>query len=133
MANLYNIRVEDYEAVTSLLDLFVYTEQKWCTWDKLEESIAEVNYENLNKEELGWFIEFLANCVFRMWRSRKEDSALNRVTEDDVCFFIHNYNWNAFKFGKQKGLDQDLTTKNVICIDKEKLSDKEIKWLESKV
>lgn len=132
MTNLYNLRVQDCEAVTSLLDLFVYTEQKWCTWEKLEESIAKVDYEKLNEEELNWYVEFLVNCVMRVWRTVTPDEGLNKVKENDVGFTIYNYDWNAYRYGRQKNVDKDVTAKKVIIIDKDYLSPAEIKWLRSK-
>lgn len=132
MANLYNLKVQDCEAVTSLLDLFVYAEQKWCTWDKLEDSIAEVDYEKLNEEELNWFIEFLANCVMRVWRSIKPNEELNTVKEKDMAFLINNYDWNAYKFCIKNGADKYITTKNIVGVDGYNLTEQEIKWLRSK-
>lgn len=120
------------EAIESLLTLFVYTEQHWCKWNALEDRIAEVDYDKFTEEYKEWFIEFLANVVMRLWRSSKEDTDFNRVKFDDPAFLISNYDWNAFRFGKQKGLDQDLTTRSILCIDKDNLTEQEIKWLRSK-
>lgn len=132
MTNLYNLKVQDCEAVASLLDLFVYAEQKWCTWDKLEDSIAEVDYEKLSEEELNWFVEFLANCVMRVWRSSKEEAMLNQVIDKENCFLIKKYDWNAYKFARQNGADKYVTTPQMVGIDKDNLSEAEIKWLRSK-
>lgn len=126
------LRVHEVEAIEGLLTLFIYSEQQWCQWDKLEDAIAEVDYDHLSSEYQGWFVEFLANCCMRVWRSRKEGIKYNEVKEEDVCIFIHNYDWNAFRFGKQKGLEKELTTCKILCIDKANLNDKEIKWLRSK-
>lgn len=126
------LRVHPSEAIEALLNLFVYSEQHWCQWDKLEDSIAEVDYDSLSDKYAEWFVEFLANCCMRVWRSSKEDTEVNRVRDEGQAFMIVNYDWNAFRFGKQKGLDKDLTTNKILCIDKTNLNEKEIKWLRSK-
>lgn len=126
------LRVDAKSGVEIMLDLFVRCEEKWCHWDKLEESIAKVDYDQFSDKYLEWFEEFLINCAFRIWRSSKEDPELNRVKDEGQAFMIINYDWNAYKFGRQKGLDKDLTTKKILCIDKSNLNDKEIKWLRSK-
>lgn len=132
MSRLTNLRVEELEAASALENLFAFAEQKWCQWDKLEESIAKVDYEKLPEEELDWFVEFLANCVMRVWRSSKEDPELNRVKEKDMAFVITNYDWNAYKFCVKNGADKLITTKNVIGVDGYNLTEKEVKWLRSK-
>lgn len=132
MSQITYLRISNLEAVEGLLNLFMYAEQHWCQWNKLEEAIAEVDYNKLTDEYLDWFIEFMANCCFRVWRSTKEDPELNRVKDEAQAFMIINYDWNAYRFGRQKGLDKDLTTKNIVYIDKDKLDEKEIKWLRSK-
>lgn len=132
MSKLTSLRVDTLEAAAGVLDFFVFAEQKWCTWDKLEESIAKVDYEKLKDKELDWFIEFMSNCIFRVWRSSKENPKLNEVKEDAIGFFIYNYDWNAYKFACEKGNDKEIRTDNILLIDKEKLSTAEIKWLRSK-
>lgn len=132
MSKLTYGRVSNLEAVEGLLNLFVYAEQHWCQWDKLEEKIAEVDYEKLSDEYLEWFVDFLANCCFRVWRNTEPDNSLNRVEEVAEGFFIKNFDWNAFRFGMQHGLDKYVTTKNVIGIHMDSLTEKEIKWLRSK-
>lgn len=127
-----NLRVTQIEGVEGLLNLFAFAEQRWCTWDKLEEKIAEVKYEQFTEEYLDWFIDFLMNAVMRIWRTSKPDENLNRVRDEGQAFLICNYDWNAYKFGRQKGLDQDLTTKTIVCIDKDNLTEQEIEWLRSK-
>lgn len=132
MGKLTYGRVSTLEAVSGILDLFVYAEQHWCQWDKLEEAIAEVDYELFSDEYLEWFIEFVANAVLRVWYTRKEDAELNRVKEQDGCFYIRNYDWNAFKFGKQHGLDKQLLTKEVFILNGNSLTEREIEMLRSK-
>lgn len=121
------------ETVDGLLDLFVYVEQRWSQWDRLEESIAEVDYKALSNEELEWFVDFLFNACSRVRWSTKEKTPYNEVSKkENDCFFIKNYNWKAFKFSKQKGVDDLLTTNYIVCIPTENLSESEIRWLESK-
>lgn len=124
--------VKQDEAINSFLSLFVYAEQQWGDWEQLENAIAEVEYKDFTPEYADWFIEFLANCVFRVWGSKKEDPNLNQVREDKAGFIIQNYDWNAFKFAKQKGSEKELVTKNLIAVTKSSLTDKELKWLRSK-
>lgn len=124
--------VKQEEAIQSFLSLFVYAEQQWCDWDGLEESIMQADYDKFSEEYADWFIEFLANCCFRVWRSFQEDKNYNYVKESDGIFLIHNYDWNAFKFAKQHGADKEVTTKYAMAIDGNKLNEKELKWLRSK-
>lgn len=125
------LKVRQNEVIDSLLTVFVYAEQKAGDWDKLEESIATVKYEEFSERYKDWFIEFLYYACFRVWNGCKDDE-LNRVKDEEQAFMVINYDWNAFKFGKQKGLDPDLTTRKILCIDKDNLTEQEIKWLKSK-
>lgn len=124
--------VKQDEAINSFISLFVYAEQQWGDWEQLENAIAEVEYTEFTPEYADWFIEFLANCVLRVWRSEKEEPNYNRVQEKDNIFTISNYDWNAFKFAKQHGADKEVITKMSVAIDGDKLNEKEIKWLRSK-
>lgn len=126
------LAIRNEEAIEGLLNLFVYAERRWCEWDKLEEAIAKVDYEKLSDEYLEWFVDFLANCCFRVWRNTEPDNKLNRVEEAAGLFLIKNFDWNAFRFGMQHKLDKYVATKNVIAIDMNSLSEKEIKWLRSR-
>lgn len=126
------LRVRQDEAIFHFLELFAYAEQKWCDWEQLENAIVEVDYDKFTPEYADWFIEFLVNCIFRVWRSSIEDTDYNRVRERDNIFIICNYDWNAFKFAKQHGADKDITTKLSVAIDGDKLNEKEIKWLRRK-
>lgn len=134
MSRLTHLRISNLEAAAGLLDLFVYAEQHWCTWDKLEEKIAEVDYEKFSDKHLDWFIEFMANVVLRVWRRQpdKASSPLNQVEDVGEGFMIKNYDWNGFKFAKQHKAEKELTTKDMVCIFLKDLSEKEIKWLRSK-
>lgn len=129
---LTQLRISPLEAIEGLLDLFVYIEQRWYQWDKLEEAIAKVKYEELSDEHLEWFVDFLANCCFRIWRTTGANNNLNGVKEVTNGFLINNYDWNAFKFGRQHELDKYTTTYNLIAIARDSLSEAEIKWLRSK-
>lgn len=126
------LTVKQDEAIFHFLELFAYAEQKWCDWEQLENAIVEVDYDKFTPEYADWFVEFLANCVLRVWRSKQEDPNLNQVQENDTGFFIFNYDWNAFKFSKQKGGEKELATKNIIAVTRTSLADKEIKWLRSR-
>lgn len=125
------LRVSQAEAIEGLLNLFTFAEQHWCNWDKLEDKIAEIDYDNFDEAESDLFIEFLANVCMRVWRSSSEPP-LNETSEDESSFLIKNYDWNAFKFGRQHGVDKDITTKAMFVIDKKNLNDKEIAQLRRK-
>lgn len=129
------LRVSQDEAIAGLLNLFVYAEQHWCEWPNLEDNIAEVDYNNLPNEELEWFIEFLANICLRVWRSipDKAKKPMNKVEDGGEGFLIFNYDWKAFKFAKQKGADNDLTTRDLVCVMHKNLNEEEMRWLRSKV
>lgn len=120
------------ELVESALNLFIYAQDQWCEWPKLEECISAVDYSELPEEQLSWFAEFIINCCFRVWRTWEEDKERNRVLEKDICFIINNYDWNAFKFARQKGADKETTTWKTLAIDKDNLNIQEIEWLRSK-
>lgn len=128
------LHVYQDEAINSFLSLFVYAEQQWSEWRELEDKIAEVDYDRFSSEDADLFIEFLANVVLRVWHSTPEQSKmpLNRVEDIGEGFIIYNYDWNSFKFAKEKGADKDITFKNSIVVPLKNLTDKEIKWLRSK-
>lgn len=131
MKKTYN-RLSQEDVVHHFLGFFVYAQEEWCRWDKLEDAIAVVRYEELSDSHLNWFIEFLANVCLRVWKSSKEETELNRVEEFEEGFFIKNYDWNAFKFGKQHGVNKYVITKTTLTLDKDNLKEKEVKWLRSR-
>lgn len=123
--------VEQIQTIEGILQVFLCAEQYWGDWQKLEDAIAAVDYNVMEREERDWFIEFLCNACMRVWKSHPQE-VLNRVEENKEGFIIHNYDWNSFKFGKQHGVDRDLITKNMFIIDKNNLSEPEIKELRRK-